>query len=149
MPRPLVIVESPAKAKTIARFLGPDFIVESSIGHIRDLPRNAADVPPAFKGLPWSRDGVDPDNAFKPLYIVPKEKKEQVRKLRALLKQADELYLATDEDREGESISWHLPAGLAPSVPVRLMLFHDTTQTAIERALREWREIPLPLVAAR
>src|SRR3954463_2955747 len=108
MPKPPVIVESPAQAKTIPPFLGGDFIVESSIGHIRDLPRNAADVPPEFKGLPWSRDGVDPDNDFKTLYIVPNQKKDQVRKPRTLLKQADELYLATAEDREGESISWHL-----------------------------------------
>src|SRR4051795_10028924 len=149
MPKPLVIVESPAKAKTIARILGSDFIVESSIGHIRDLPRNAADVPPEFKGLPWARDGVDPENDFKPLYIVPKEKKDQVRKLRNLLKEADELYLATDEDREGESISWHLQEVLAPSVPVRRMVFHEITQTAIERAVREWRGSELPLVDAQ
>src|SRR3954463_10322511 len=149
MPKPLVIVESPAKAKTIARILGSDFIVESSIGHIRDLPRNAADVPPEFKGLAWARDGVDPENDFKPLYIVPKEKKDQVRKLRNLLKEADELYLATDEDREGESISWHLQEVLAPSVPVRRMVFHEITQQAIERAVREFRDIDLPLVDAQ
>src|SRR3954464_6282833 len=146
MPKPLVIVESPAKAKTIARILGSDFIVESSIGHIRDLPRNAADVPPEFKGLPWARDGVDPDNDFKPLYIVPKEKKDQVRKLRTLLKEADQLDLTTDEAREGVSVSCPLPEVLAPGVPLRPMVFHEITQTAIERAVQEWREIDLPLV---
>src|SRR3954452_15426596 len=149
MPKPLVIVESPAKAKTIAGILGRDFMVESSIGHIRDLPRNAADVPPAYKGLPWARDGVDPENDFKPLYIVPKEKKDQVRKLKALLKDASELYLATDEDREGESISWHLQEVLSPQVPIRRMVFHEITPTAIERAVREYRDIDLPLVDAQ
>src|SRR4051812_19739713 len=147
MPRPLVIVESPAKAKTIAGFLGRDFIVESSIGHIRDLPRNAADVPPEFKGLPWARDGVDPENDFKPLYIVPKEKKDQVRKLRTLLKEADELYLATDEDREGESISCHPGGGVAPSGRVPGRVSHETTQPARGGAVREGRETALPRVA--
>src|SRR6202049_811278 len=108
MSKSLVIVESPAKAKTLARFLGADFVVESSLGHVRDLPRGADDVPEEYKGLPWSRTGVDCDNDFKPLYIVPRERREQIRKLKAALKGADELYLATDEDREGESISWHL-----------------------------------------
>src|ERR1700736_190416 len=102
MPKPLVIVESPAKAKTIGGFLGRDYLVESSIGHIRDLPRNAADIPPAYKGEPWARLGVDINNDFKPLYVVAKEKREQVKKLKNLLKEASEVYLATDEDREGE-----------------------------------------------
>jgi len=149
MPRPLVIVESPAKAKTIAGILGRDFTVESSIGHIRDLPRNAADVPPAYKGLSWARDGVDPENNFKPLYIVPKEKKEQVKKLKSLLKDASELYLATDEDREGESISWHLLEVLSPSMPVKRMVFHEITPAAIERAVNDWREVDQPLVDAQ
>src|SRR4051794_38441286 len=149
MPKPLVIVESPAKAKTIAGILGRDFMVESSIGHIRDLPRNAADVPQAYRGLPWARDGVDCDNDFKPLYIIPKEKKEQVKKLKALLKEASEVYLATDEDREGESISWHLQEVLSPQVPVRRMVFHEITRPAIERAVQEWRELDLPLVDAQ
>jgi len=147
--RPLVIVESPAKAKTIARFLGPAFLVESSIGHIRDLPRNAAEVPPAYKGLPWARDGVDCENDFKPLYVVPREKKDQVRKLKALVKQASEVYLATDEDREGESISWHLREVLSPQVPVRRMVFHEITAPAIARAVQEWRDLDLPLVDAQ
>src|SRR3984893_4607116 len=123
MPRPLVIVESPAKAKTIAGFLGRDYVVESSIGHIRDLPRNAADVPAAYKGEPWARLGVDVDNDFKPLYVVSREKKDQVKKLKGLLKDASELLLATDEDREGESIAWHLLEVLSPRVPVKRMVF--------------------------
>ena len=151
MPKPLVIVESPAKAKTIARFLGGDFVVESSIGHIRDLPRNAADVPAAFKGESWARLGVDVDNGFKPLYVVSPEKKDQVRKLKALLKDASELYLATDEDREGESIAWHLLEVLNPpaSIPVKRMVFHEITPQAIERAVNEWRELDRRLVDAQ
>jgi DNA topoisomerase I len=149
MPKPLVIVESPAKARTIARFLGADYDVESSIGHIRDLPRNAADVPAAFKGESWSRLGVDVDNDFKPLYVVAREKKDQVRKLKDMVKQASELYLATDEDREGESIAWHLLEVLAPTVPVKRMVFHEITRPAIERAVREWRELDRRLVDAQ
>jgi DNA topoisomerase-1 len=149
MPKPLVIVESPAKARTIAGFLGDDYVVESSIGHIRDLPRNAADVPPAYKGEPWARLGVDVDNDFKPLYVVSPEKREQVRKLKALLKDASELYLATDEDREGESIAWHLLEVLAPRVPVKRMVFHEITRPAIERAVRESRDLDRHLVDAQ
>ncbi len=149
MPKPLVIVESPAKARTIAGLLGRDYVVESSIGHIRDLPRNAADVPPAYKSEPWARLGVDVDNDFKPLYVVSKEKKDQVRKLKGLLRDADELYLATDEDREGESIAWHLLEVLAPRVPVRRMVFHEITRPAIERAVRDYRELDRRLVDAQ
>src|ERR1700720_1418138 len=149
MARALVIVESPAKAKTIAGFLGRDYVVEASIGHIRDLPRNAADVPAAYKGEAWARLGVDVDNDFKPLYVVSKEKKDQVRKLKALLKDADELFLATDEDREGESISWHLLEVLSPRVPVKRMVFHEITRQAIDRAVTEWRDLDLPLVDAQ
>ncbi len=127
----LVIVESPAKARTIAGYLGDGYLVESSIGHIRDLPRNAADVPAAVKGKPWARLGVDVDNGFEPLYIVTADKKAQVAKLKALLKDADELYLATDEDREGEAIAWHLLQTLKPRVPVRRMVFHEITPQAI------------------
>ena len=149
--RPLVIVESPAKAKTISGFLGNDFIVESSIGHIRDLPRNAADVPAAYKGTPWARLGVDVENDFKPLYIVTPDKKDQVRKLKALLKDASELYLATDEDREGESIAWHLREVLSPpdGMPVKRMVFHEITRGAIERAVDECRDINQHLVDAQ
>src|SRR5688572_20339934 len=149
MPKPLVIVESPAKAKTIAGFLGSDYVVESSIGHIRDLPRNAADVPAAYKGEPWARLGVDTENDFKPLYIVPKEKKDQVRKLKDLMKDASEIYLATDEDREGESIAWHLLEVLAPTVPVKRMVFHEITRPAIEAAVANWRDLDRKRVDAQ
>jgi len=149
VPNSLVIVESPAKARTISKFLGPEFVVEASYGHVRDLPRGAGDVPEAYKGLPWARNGVDPDNDFKTLYVVPEDKKSQIRKLKALLKDADELYLATDEDREGEAISWHLLEVLSPRIPVRRMVFHEITQPAIERAVREWRELDMPLVDAQ
>lgn len=149
MAKPLVIVESPAKAKTIASFLGPDFIVESSIGHIRDLPRSAAEIPPTYKGEAWARLGVDVENGFKPLYVVSKEKKSQVSKLKSLLKDASELYLATDEDREGESIAWHLLEVLAPRIPVRRMVFHEITRAAIDRAVAETRELDRRLVDAQ
>ena len=149
MPKSLVIVESPSKARTIAGFLGNDFVVESSIGHVRDLPRGAAEVPAAYKGEPWARLGVDPDNDFKPLYVVAKEKKTQVAKLKSLLRGAEELYLATDEDREGESIAWHLIEVLAPRVPVKRMVFHEITRAAIRRAVDQWREIDRHLVDAQ
>jgi DNA topoisomerase-1 len=147
----LVVVESPAKARTIARFLGSDFVVESSIGHIRDLPRNASEVPAAMKGESWARLGVDVDHDFKPLYIVPKEKKAQVTRLKQLLKAADELYLATDEDREGESIAWHLLQVLepGPNVPVKRMVFHEITAGAIRQAADEWRDLDQGLVDAQ
>ncbi|GAC1518191.1 MAG: type I DNA topoisomerase [Acidimicrobiales bacterium] len=144
-----MIVESPAKARTISKFLGDDFVVEASYGHVRDLPRGAGDVPEEYKGLPWARNGVDPDNDFKTLYIVPADKKEQIRKLKSLLKNADELFLATDEDREGEAISWHLLEVLAPRVPVKRMVFHEITESAIQRAVNEWRELDMPLVDAQ
>ena len=150
MPKPLVIVESPAKAKTIAGFLGSGFAVESSIGHIRDLPRKAQEVPAAYKDEPWAkRWGVDVDNDFKPLYIVPPEKKAQVTKLKALLKDADEVYLATDEDREGEAIAWHLLEVLSPRVPVRRMVFHEITRAAIQEAVEHWRDLDRKLVDAQ
>src|SRR6202047_3495190 len=149
MPKPLVIVESPAKAKTIAGFLGRDYVVESSIGHIRDLPRHAADVPAAYKGEAWARLGVDVDNDFKPLYVLSPEKRDQVRKLKGLLKDASELFLATDEDREGESIAWHLLEVLSPRIPVKRMVFHEITRPAIERAVREWRDLDRRLVDAQ
>ena len=146
---PLVIVESPAKARTIAGYLGDDYVVESSIGHIRDLPRNAADVPKEYKGQPWARLGVDTDNHFKPLYIVSPEKKDHVRHLKAALKDADELYLATDEDREGEAIAWHLLEVLNPRVPVRRMVFHEITPEAIRHAIENPRELDRRLVDAQ
>jgi DNA topoisomerase I len=147
----LVIVESPAKARTIAGYLGGDFVVESSVGHIRDLPQNAADVPAAYKGEPWARLGVDTENDFKPLYVVNKGKKDVVANLRKQLKAASELYLATDEDREGEAIAWHLLEVLNPpaGMPVRRMVFHEITPEAIQRAIDEPREIDRRLVDAQ
>src|ERR1700678_2954318 len=149
MSKALVIVESPAKARTIGRFLGDDFVVEASIGHIRDLPRSASEVPDAYKGESWSRLGVDVDNGFKPLYVVAREREDQVRKLRALVKNASEVYLATDEDREGESIAWHLLEVLAPTVPVKRMVFHEITKSAIEQAIAHPRELDRRLVDAQ
>ena len=147
--KPLVIVESPAKAKTIAGFLGSDYVVEASIGHIRDLPRSAADVPAEYKGTAWAKLGVDVDNNFEPLYIVAAEKKAHVAKLKALLKDAGELYLATDEDREGEAIAWHLLQVLKPKVPVKRMVFHEVTRGAIQRAIEESRDLNQSLVDAQ
>jgi DNA topoisomerase-1 len=147
--RPLVIVESPAKARTIAGLLGSDFVVESSVGHIRDLPRRANEVPAAYKGEGWARLGVDVDNGFKPLYVVAPEKRDVVARLKALVKQASEVYLATDEDREGESIAWHLSEVLSPQVPVKRMVFHEITPTAIARAVEEWRDLDRRLVDAQ
>ncbi len=149
MPKPVVIVESPAKARTISGFLGDDYVVESSIGHIRDLPRNAQEIPQAYRNEPWARLGVDVESGFKPLYVVAKEKKTQVNKLRALVKEASEVYLATDEDREGESIAWHLLEVLAPKVPVKRMVFHEITPTAIQHAIENWRDLDRRLVDAQ
>jgi len=147
--RRLVVVESPAKARTIAGYLGPGYVVESSIGHIRDLPRSAADVPASHKGQPWARLGVDVDHGFTPLYVVSPDKKSQVAKLKALLKGAAELYLATDEDREGEAIAWHLLEVLDPKVPVRRMVFHEITAAAIRSAVESPRELNRSLVDAQ
>ena len=147
--RRLVIVESPAKAKTIAGYLGEGYVVESSVGHIRDLPERAADVPAAIKGEPWGRLAIDIDSAFEPYYVVGADKKRVVADLKKKLKDADELLLATDEDREGEAIAWHLVQELKPKVPVRRMVFHEITKGAIERALHETREIDDRLVDAQ
>ncbi|HEX7277063.1 MAG TPA: type I DNA topoisomerase [Acidimicrobiales bacterium] len=151
MSKPLVIVESPAKARTIARFLGSGYVVESSVGHIRDLPRGAEEVPAALKGEPWARLGVDVDRDFEPLYVVAKNKKQLVTNLKRLLKDADELYLATDEDREGESIAWHLLEVLSPPkrVSVRRMVFHEITAPAIQAALANPRDLDEQLVDAQ
>ena len=149
MGAPLVIVESPAKARTIARFLGDEYMVESSVGHIRDLPSKAAEIPEAYKKEKWANLGVDVDNHFKPLYIVSPNKKDQVRHLKALLKEADELYLATDEDREGEAIAWHLLEVLNPKVPVRRMVFHEITPQAIRHAIENPRDLDRRLVDAQ
>ena len=149
MAKPLVIVESPAKAKTISKFLGPGYLVESSIGHIRDLPKSAAEIPAAYKKQAWARLGVDVDHGFKPIYVVSEKKRQQVKRLKDLLAQASELYLATDEDREGESIAWHLVEVLAPKVPVQRMVFHEITQSAIAEAISNTREIDQGLVNAQ
>ncbi|MET9339360.1 type I DNA topoisomerase [Nonomuraea sp. NPDC003804] len=145
----LVIVESPAKAKTIAGYLGRGYIVESSIGHIRDLPEKADDIPEKFKGEAWARLGVNVDHGFEPLYVVNPDKKAQVSKLKQLLKDADELYLATDEDREGEAIAWHLREVLKPKVPVHRMVFHEITPQAIREAVANPRDLNLRLVDAQ
>ena len=147
--RRLVIVESPAKARTIAQYLGPDYMVEPSIGHIRDLPSSAAQIPKEYKKEAWARLGVNIDADFEPLYVIPPDKVEQVKKLRALLKDADELYLATDEDREGEAIAWHLLQVLKPQVPVRRMVFHEITRPAIEAAIANPRDVDFDLVRAQ
>jgi DNA topoisomerase I len=147
--RRLVIVESPAKAKTIAGYLGKDYMVESSIGHIRDLPHNATEVPAEHKQEPWARLGVNVDHEFEALYVVDPKKKSLVSDLKAKLKNADELLLATDEDREGEAIAWHLVEVLQPKVPVKRMVFHEITKPAIERALGETRDIDDRLVNAQ
>ena len=145
----LVIVESPAKAKTIGRFLGPEYRVEASYGHIRDLPRSAKETPSAIREKSWGRLGVDTQNGFRPVYVVPDESRRHVRELTKLLRQADEILLATDEDREGESISWHLLEVLKPSVPVRRIAFHEITKPAIQEALANPREVDRRLVQAQ
>ncbi|MFL6076386.1 MAG: type I DNA topoisomerase [Mycobacteriales bacterium] len=143
-----MIVESPTKAKTIAGYLGTGYVVESSMGHIRDLPRNAADVPSAYKDKDWARLGVDVDHGFKPLYVISADRRQQVSRLKQLLKDASELYLATDEDREGEAIAWHLLETLKPSIPVKRMVFHEITPQAIQNAVQNPRELDEHLVNA-
>ena len=135
MPKPLVVVESPAKAKTISKFLGGAFDVRASIGHVADLPS---------KGL-----NIDVDNGFKPTYELTDRGKQVVKDLRAALKDASELYLATDEDREGEAISWHLLEVLKPKVPVKRMVFHEITNEAIADAIANWRDLDMKLVEAQ
>ncbi|MFZ0625778.1 MAG: type I DNA topoisomerase [Acidimicrobiia bacterium] len=149
MPKSLVIVESPTKARVISSFLGSDVAVESSMGHIRDLPRSAAEIPARAKGEDWARLGVNVEKDFEPLYVVPKERKERVKKLKQMLADADELFLATDEDREGESIAWHLTEILKPKVPVRRMVFHEITKPAIEEAFAHPKELDQRLVQAQ
>ena len=147
--RRLVIVESPAKAKTIQGYLGAGYDVEASVAHIRDLPERAGDVPEAIKKQPWGRMAIDVTSDFKPYYVVSANKRSKVAELKAKLKDADELFLATDEDREGEAISWHLLEVLKPKVPVRRMVFHEITREAIERATQETRELDTNLVDAQ
>ena len=145
----LVIVESPAKARTISKFLGRGYTIEASIGHIRDLPQGAKEIPEQYKKEDWAYLGVNVNHDFEPVYVVPKEKSQQVRKLKGLLKGAKELYLATDEDREGEAISWHLCEVLQPRVPVRRLVFHEITEEAIRDALENPRAIDVHLVRAQ
>jgi DNA topoisomerase-1 len=147
--RRLVIVESPTKARKIAGYLGRNYIVESSRGHIRDLPKGAADVPAKYKAEKWARLGVNVDRDFEPLYVVSPDKKTTVTELKSLLKDVDELYLATDGDREGEAIAWHLLQTLKPSVPVRRMVFHEITEPAIRAAADNPRDLDIDLVDAQ
>ncbi|GAB6166227.1 type I DNA topoisomerase [Thermostilla marina] len=145
----LVIVESPAKARTISRFLGSDYVVEASIGHIRDLPKGAKECPEEIRKEPWAHLGVNVEKDFDPVYVIPRGKGKQVKKLKSLLRKAVELYLATDEDREGEAISWHLCQVLEPKVPVRRLVFHEITRDAILEALKHPRSIDEHLVKAQ
>ena len=150
MAKPLVIVESGAKAKTIAGFLGADsYTVMASVGHIRDLPRGAKYAPKSVTKPEVRRLGIDVDDHFTPVYVVPDDKKQVVSQLKAALKDASELYLATDEDREGEAISWHLLEVLKPRVPVKRMVFHEITSEAIQEAIENWRDLDMKLVEAQ
>lgn len=145
----LVIVESPTKAKTIKNYLPKGFHVMASMGHIRDLPQSAEEIPANVKDQDWAKIGVDVENDFAPLYVVPKNKKKTVSELKAAIKNADELYLATDEDREGESISWHLLEVLKPKMPIKRMVFHEITKEAIHEALENCRDVDHKLVRAQ
>jgi DNA topoisomerase I len=145
----LVIVESPAKAKTIQKYLGPGYVVQPSVGHVRDLPISTSEIPEPLRKEPWARLGVNVEANFEPLYVVPHRKREQITALKRLLKDADVLLLATDEDREGESISWHLVEVLKPKVPVQRLVFHEITKQAIVGALESPREIDAALVRAQ
>jgi DNA topoisomerase I len=145
----LVIVESPAKARKIGSFLGDDYVVEASVGHIRDLPQRAADIPKEFKKFAWAKEGVNIEEDFAPLYVINPDKKAKVSELKELMKDADELILATDEDREGEAIAWHLIEVLRPKIPVRRMVFHEITKEAIQKAAKETRDLDYRLVDAQ
>ncbi len=145
----LVIVESPTKAKTIRKFLPKEYVVEASMGHVRDLPQSATDIPEKYKKEEWSKIGVNVDHDFEPLYVVPKGKSKIITDLRKKMNDADFLYLATDEDREGESISWHLLELLKPKIPVKRMVFHEITKAAIQKALEDTREVDMRLVRAQ
>ena len=145
----LVIVESPTKAKTIRKFLGKEYMVESCMGHIRDLPKSAKDIPEKIKKEKWAALGVNVDKNFEPVYCIPKDKYKVVKNLKDKLEEASELYLATDEDREGESISWHLMEVLKPKIPAKRMVFHEITKDAIQKALKDTREIDFNLVSAQ
>ena len=145
----LVIVESPAKARKIGGFLGDDYVVEASVGHIRDLPQRAADIPKEYKKIAWAKEGVNIEEGFEPLYVINPDKRAKVSELKALMKDADELILATDEDREGEAIAWHLIEVLRPKIPIRRMVFHEITKEAIQKAANETRDLDYRLVDAQ
>ena len=145
----LVIVESPAKARKIGGFLGDDYVVEASVGHIRDLPQRAADIPKEYKKIAWAKEGVNVEEGFEPLYVINPDKKAKVSELKALMKDADELILATDEDCEGEAIAWHLIEVLRPKIPIRRMVFHEITKEAIQKAAEETRDLDYRLVDAQ
>jgi DNA topoisomerase I len=145
----LVIVESPAKARKIGSFLGDEYVVEASVGHIRDLPQRAADIPKEYKKLAWAKEGVNIEEDFAPLYVINPDKKAKVSELKELMKDADELILATDEDREGEAIAWHLIEVLRPKIPVKRMVFHEITKDAIQKAAKETRDLDYRLVDAQ
>jgi len=147
--RRLVIVESGTKAKKIQQYLGKDYVVEASVGHIRDLPRGAADVPAKYKGESWARLGVDVDNQFTPIYVVQADKKSKVSELKTAMRDVDEVLLATDPDREGEAIAWHLLETLKPKVPVRRMVFHEISEPAIRAAVLNLRDLDHDLVDAQ
>ena len=145
----LVIVESPAKARKIGSYLGDDYIVEASVGHIRDLPQRAADIPKDVKKLAWSKEGVDIENDFAPLYVINPDKKAKVAELKELMKGADEILLATDEDREGEAIAWHLVEVLQPKIPIKRMVFNEITEEAIKAAVENTRDLDYNLIDAQ
>ncbi len=147
--RRLVIVESPAKAKTIQGYLGSGYDVQASVGHVRDLPNSAGEVPASIKGKPWARLAIDVEDGFKPYYVVTASKRAKVAELKKALASADELWLATDEDREGEAIAWHLREVLKPKVPVRRMVFHEITRDAINEAAANTRDLDQDLVDAQ
>ncbi|MCY7390462.1 MAG: toprim domain-containing protein, partial [Leptolyngbyaceae cyanobacterium CAN_BIN12] len=145
----LVIVESPTKARTIRNYLPAGYRVEASMGHVRDLPQSASEIPASVKGQKWAQLGVNVESNFEPLYVVPQDKKKIVKELKDALKNVDELILATDEDREGESISWHLLQLLQPKVPIKRMVFHEITQEAIQEAIQNCRQVDERLVRAQ
>src|SRR3954465_10996755 len=149
MPKTLVIVESPAKARTIERILKSGYEVLASYGHVRDLPESASEIPDEIRKKKWGRLGVDTDNDFKPYYVVPNDKRKHVQTLKAALKDAREVFLATDPDREGESISWHLTEILKPKVPVKRIVFHEITESAINEAVKDAHDVDENLVRAQ
>src|SRR5215475_12540087 len=149
MPKTLVIVESPAKARTIERILKQGYDVRASYGHVRDLPESADEIPDEIRKKKWGRLGVDTDADFTPYYVIPNDKRKYVQELKTALKGASEVYLATDPDREGESISWHLKEVLKPKVPVKRIVFHEITEGAIRQAVKDAHEVNENLVRAQ